>query len=122
MSIATSFKPIVLKLAEAQSKDVGRAIARIDPQEFSKIRVDIGDTVALKSKKTETVMKVMPVYPEMRGQKIIQVDGIARENLGMGLGEKVEVYKVPVRDARTIVVTPLDSGESVYRPGRGSRR
>jgi len=62
--------PITLRIAEARTKDVGRAIARIDPQEFSKIRVDMGNTVALKSKKAETVMKVMPAYPEMRGQKI----------------------------------------------------
>lgn len=107
--------PITLRIAEARTKDVGRAIARIDPQEFSKIRVDMGNTVALKSKKAETVMKVMPAYPEMRGQKIIQIDGIGRENLGTGLDEKIEVYKVPARDARTIVVTPLNSGESFQK-------
>jgi len=102
--------PITLKIAEAQSKDVGRAIARIDPKAFSKIQASTGDVVKLKSGKTETAAKLMPCYPEMRGKGVVQIDGIARDNLGIGLDEKVQVYKVPYKDARTIVVTPLDSG------------
>ena len=101
---------ITLKIAEAQSKDVGRAIARIDPKEFSKINANTGDVVKLKSGKAETVAKIMPCYPEMRGKGVIQIDGIVRDNLGIGLDEKVQIYKVPYKDAHTIVVTPLDSG------------
>ena len=102
--------PITLKIAEAQSKDAGRAIARIDPKAFSKIEADTGDVVKLKSDKAETVAKLMPAYPEMRGKGIVQIDGIARDNLGIGLDEKVQIYKVPYEDAHAVVVTPLDSG------------
>lgn len=105
----TTFKPIVLKLAEAQSKDVGRAIARIDPKEFSKIQADVGDILKLKSKKAEATAKLMPVYPEMRGRGIIQVDGIARDNLGAGLGEKIKIQKISPQNAYTLVLTPLGS-------------
>lgn len=112
MNIATSFKPIILKLAEAQSKDVGRAIGRIDPQEFSKIQADVGDILKLKSKKAEIAVKLMPAYPEMRGRGIIQVDGIARDNLGAGLGEKVEIQKVPYKEAHALVFSPLNTGAS----------
>lgn len=102
--------PITLKIAEAQSKDAGRAIARIDPKDFSKIKADTGDVVKLKSSKAETAAKLMPCYPEMRGKGVVQIDGIARDNLGIGLDEKVQVHKVPYKNARTIVVTLLDSG------------
>ncbi len=103
--------PITLKIAEAQSKDAGRAIARIDPKVFFKLQADTGDVVKLKSGKAETVAKLMPAYPEMRGKGVVQIDGIARDNLGIGLDEKVQVHKVPYEDARAIVITPLDSGE-----------
>ncbi len=109
MGVATSLKPIMLKLAEAQSKDVGRAIGRIDPNEFVKIQADVGDILILKSKKGETTVKLMPAYPEMRGRGVIQIDGIARENLGVGLGEKIEIQKISPQNAQTLVLTPLGS-------------
>ncbi len=116
---------IILKVTEAQSKDVGRAIARIDPKYFSKISADTGDIIRLTSQKSErketrlsdgqegeAVAKLMPAYPEDRGKNIIQIDGIARENLKVGLGEKVEIRKVPCEEAQTIVLSPLNTGAS----------
>ena len=109
---------IILKVVEAQSKDVGRAIARVDPKYFSKIQADTGDIIKLtpqKSKrkeKGETVAKLMPAYPEDRGKGIIQIDGIARENLKVGLDEKVEIQKVPYEEARALVLSPLDTSAS----------
>ncbi len=109
---------IILKLSEAQSKDVGRAIARIDPKYFSKISADTGDIIRLTPQKSErkeigeAVAKLMPAYPEDRGKNIIQIDGIARENLKVGLGEKVEIRKVPCEEAQAIVLSPLNTGTS----------
>lgn len=101
---------ITLKIAEAQSKDVGRAIARIDPKEFSKIQATTGDVVKVRGSKAETVAKLMPAYPELRGRGTVQIDGISRDNLGVGLDEKVQVCKVSYKDAHAVVVTSLDSG------------
>ncbi|MEK9132894.1 MAG: hypothetical protein AAB606_04270, partial [Patescibacteria group bacterium] len=110
---------IILKVTEAQSKDVGRAIARIDPDSFSKLSAETGDIIKLevkseklKVKGQETVAKLMPLYPEDRGKNIIQIDGIARENLKVGLDEKVEIQKVPYKEAQTLVLSPLDTGAS----------
>ncbi len=110
---------IILKVTEAQSKDVGRAIARIDPDSFSKLSAETGDIIKLKVKSEklkvkgqETVAKLMPLYPEDRGKNIIQIDGIARENLKVGLDEKVEIQKVPYKEAQTLVLSPLDTGAS----------
>lgn len=109
---------IILKLTEAQSKDVGRAIARIDPKYFSKISADTGDIIRLTPQKSgrkergEAVAKLMPAYPEDRGKGTIQIDGIARENLKVGLDEKVEIQKVPYEEAHALVLSPLSTGAS----------
>ncbi|MEK6876991.1 MAG: hypothetical protein AABX63_06225, partial [Nanoarchaeota archaeon] len=110
---------IILKVAEAQSKDAGRAIARVDPKFFSKIKADTGDIIKLipqktarDGKKAEAVAKLMPSYPETRGRQIIQIDGVARENLKVGLDEKVEIRKTPCEEAHMLVLSPLNTGAS----------
>ncbi|MFH1460986.1 MAG: CDC48 family AAA ATPase [Patescibacteria group bacterium] len=112
MSEKNSPRVIMLKIAEAESKDVGRAIARVDPKEFSKIGAEIGDTVLLKSKSGSAVLKLMPMFQEMRGQGMAQIDGIARENLGAGLDEKIEVGNISCSEARIVVLAPLSSSIS----------
>jgi len=44
-------KTLILKISEAQSQDVGRTIARIDPEDIKKIGVDTGDIIKVKSQK-----------------------------------------------------------------------
>lgn len=116
MAVKTN-SSIILKVAEAQSKDVFRAIARIDPKYFSKIQADTGDIIKIQSSKSkvqnlETVAKLMPAYPEERGKEIIQIDGIARENLKVGLDEKVEITKMACKEAHALVLFPLNTSAS----------
>jgi len=119
MAEKNSFKPFTFKVAEAQSKDVGRAIARIDPKYFSKIQVETGDIIRLTPQKSErkergeAVAKLMPAYPEDRGKGNIQIDGIARENLKVGLDEKVEIQKIPYKEASVLILSPLNTGTSL---------
>jgi len=100
-------KSIVLKIAEARSKDAGRAIARVDPEYFTKIQADAGDIIRLKVEGKEVVAKLMPAYSEDRGKEIVQIDGIARDNLKTGLDEKVEIQKTSYEKANTLVLSPL---------------
>ncbi len=99
-------KTITLKVAEATSKDVGRGIVRLDPADFKKIGVEIGDVVAIKGKR-ETVAKVLPAYMEDRGKGLIRLDGIIRDNARAGIDEKVVVRKMDFSPAQKIVVSPL---------------
>ena len=114
-------KLLTLQVSEAQSRDVGRGIARIDPTDFKKIGVEVGDIIKLKTKsekrktKKETVAKILPAYMEDRGKGILQIDGITRDNVGASLDEKVEIQKVPYKQANTIVLAPLTS--TVSLPG-----
>ncbi|MCK4340986.1 MAG: CDC48 family AAA ATPase [Phycisphaerae bacterium] len=96
---------IVLKVAEAWPKDVGRGIARIDPEDMSRLGADVGDIIELKAKRT-TVAKVMPTFQSERGKGVIQVDGLVRGNCQAGLDEKVKISKVTARLAGRIVLSP----------------
>jgi transitional endoplasmic reticulum ATPase len=85
-----------LKVTEALSKDVGRAYARMGPEDLEKLQVAIGDIVEVVGKRT-TVCKAMPAYKEMRGRSRMQLDGISRENAGAGIDDFVQVKKIACR-------------------------
>ncbi|MEW6410773.1 MAG: CDC48 family AAA ATPase [Nitrospirota bacterium] len=97
---------LTLKVKEALPKDVGRAIARIDPEDMKKIGVEVGEIIEISGKR-QTPVKVMPCYAEERSKGIIQIDGITRENAQVGIDEKVRIQKVKARPAGKITLTPL---------------
>jgi transitional endoplasmic reticulum ATPase len=98
---------ITLKISEALTRDVGRCIARIDPDYFERIAVEIGDIIQLKGQRV-TVVRVMPTFTAERYKGIIQIDGITRENVQSGLGEKIEISKINLGFADSITITPLN--------------
>ena len=106
---------LVFKVAEAESRDVGRAIIRMDPKDLSKVKAEIGDVVEIRKSekvKKKAVAKIMPAFEEIRGKGILQMDGIIRENVGAGLGEKIKIEKIEVNSASTIILKPLTSESS----------
>ena len=84
----TENEPRRLRVTEALSKDVGRAYARMGPEDLETLGVSIGDAVEVLGKK-RTVARAMPAYKDLRGQSRIQLDGLTRENAGAGLDEYV---------------------------------
>ncbi len=94
-----------LRVTEALSKDVGRAFARLDPEDLQRLGLAIGEIVEVAGKRT-TVCKAMPAYKEQRGQSRIQIDGLARENAGAALDEIVQVRKVASRPADRVALAP----------------
>jgi len=97
---------MTLKVTEALPKDVGRAIARIDPEDMKALRVEVGEVVQIEGKR-RTAAKVMPCYAADRGRKIVQIDGITRENAKIGLDEKLRIQKVGSQPAQRITLSPL---------------
>jgi len=95
-----------LRVAEARSRDVGRAITRTDPKDMAKIGAEVGDIVKIKGKR-ETAAKIMPTYMEDRGKGIIQMDGLIRENAQIGLDERVSLQKSSHKPAERITLSPL---------------
>ncbi len=101
-------------VAESSHKDVGRGIARLDPDDICGLEAEIGDIVAITGKNT-VVARLMPQHRENRGKKIIQLDGLSRENAGVGLGDRVRIKKAGTcqEAAKIIVAVQEDTG---FRP------
>jgi len=102
----TEESALKLKVTEALSKDVGRAYARMGPEDLERLQVAIGDIVEVVGKRT-TVCKAMPAYKELRGRSRMQLDGISRENAGAGIDDFVQVKKIACRPGERVVLTPI---------------
>jgi transitional endoplasmic reticulum ATPase len=98
---------VSLRVAEAQSRDVGRGIARIDPKVSSEIGLSAGDVVEIHGKK-KTVAIYWPGYQEDTGKGIIRIDGYTRNNAGAGIDEKVDMKKVEAKEAKKITIAPTE--------------
>ncbi len=105
---------LTLKVKEALPKDVGRAVVRIDPEDMKTLGVEVGEIIEIKGKR-KTPAKVMPCYAGDRGKKIIQMDGISRENSQIGLDEKVKIRKVGYKPANKIILSPLTVSSLLQR-------
>jgi len=107
-------KTLILKVKESSPKDVGRAIARIDPEDMKELGLDVGDIIEIDGKR-KTPAKIMPCYAEDRGKKIIQMDGISRENAQIGLDEKVRINRIASKPANKITLSPLTISSLLQR-------
>jgi len=102
------------KVKEALPKDVGRAVARIDPEDMQSLGLEVGQIVEIEGKR-KTAAKVMPCYVDDRGKKIIQIDGITRENAKIGLDEKATVKKAEGKPAKKIILSPLTEAGTLQK-------
>jgi len=96
-----------VKVAAAENKDVGRGIARIDPETMEDLGAGVGDIIEIAGKRT-TCVKVMPSFPKDRGHGTIQIDGIVRKNANVGLHDTVEIQPVTIPPVNTATLQPLN--------------
>ena len=106
-----------LRVAEALPKDVGRGLARLDPQALEHLGAKIGDVVEIVGTRV-TVARAMPTHASHRGQDLIQIDGILRANAGVSLGERVTVSQTEIQPARTITLAPVKGARRSTSPGQ----
>jgi len=97
-----------LKVAEAFQNDIGRGIARLDSKAKSKLEVSTGDIIKLIGRKAALAI-VWQAHPDDEGLDMIRIDGILRQNVGIGLGELVKIEKAETKEAKKIVLAPKDS-------------
>jgi transitional endoplasmic reticulum ATPase len=96
---------IILKVAEAEHRDIGRFIVRIDAVSMEKLGVRTGDIIQIKGKRV-TAAIAWPAYQGDKGREIIRMDGRIRRNAGVSLGEKVTVMRANEEPARNITLAP----------------
>ncbi|HIQ32014.1 MAG TPA: AAA family ATPase [Methanothermococcus okinawensis] len=97
---------VELTVAEAYQSDVGKGIVRIDPEVMEELNLKSGDVVEIvgKSKAYATAMRG---FIEDKGRRIIRMDGILRQNAKAGIGDKVKVKKVDIKEATKVVLAPM---------------
>ncbi|MGB9784427.1 MAG: CDC48 family AAA ATPase [Fervidicoccaceae archaeon] len=105
MSESSEKKELVLRVAEAKQKDVGRGKVRIDLGLLKSIGVEPGDIVEIEGKR-KTAAVAWPNYTEDQGMDIIRMDGLVRKNAGVGIGDKVIVRKANPKPAQSVKLAP----------------
>ncbi len=100
-------KEAILRVAEAYYRDVGRSIARIDPEVMEELGLQSGDVIEIIGKESVPAI-VWPGYPEDRGKRIIRIDGSLRNNAGVSIDDKVRIRKVEARPAERVVLAPTE--------------
>ncbi|MEM5826850.1 MAG: CDC48 family AAA ATPase [Pyrobaculum sp.] len=98
---------VILKVAEARSRDVGRSIVRIPVRIMKKLGIEPGDYVEIMGRKS-AFAQVWPSYPEDEDKEVIRMDGIIRQNAGVGIGDTVKVRKAQLRPAQRVVLAPTE--------------
>ena len=97
-----------LKVAEAEQRDIGRKIVRIDPEAAQSLNVMTGDAVELSSFGKNAVVLSWPGRDKDKGTGLVRIDGYTRNKLDVGIGDTIEVRKVESRDAKSITLAPTE--------------
>jgi antitoxin component of MazEF toxin-antitoxin module len=106
--VGTSPAPyVLLRVAEARSRDVGRSIVRIPVRIMKKHGVDPGDYVEIVGRMT-AYATAWPAYPEDEDKDIVRMDGIIRQSAGVGIGDTVKIKKVYLKPAQRVVLVPIE--------------
>lgn len=113
-------KSVRLKVTEADQRDVGKGIVRLDEKYRNLIGVNIFDVVELSGERITSAMAAR-AYPEDEGQDVIRMDGLLRTNAKTGLGETVEVKKADWKEAKKVTLAPVIQNIHIYAPSESLR-
>jgi transitional endoplasmic reticulum ATPase len=98
---------VELRVAESQARDVGRGIARIDPQVIEEMGWVSGDAIEIEGKR-KTFALLWPGLSSDTGRGIIRIDGHVRNNAGVGIDDRVSVRRTDAKAAETITLAPTE--------------
>ena len=96
-----------LIVAEAYYRDVGRGIARIDPEVMKRMGLKSGDIIEIIGKDSVPAI-AWQGRPEDKDKGLIRIDGSLRDNAGVSIGDKVKVKKVKAEPANKVVIAPTE--------------
>jgi len=103
-----SSKTATLKVAEAEQRDVGRKIARVDPDVADAMNIVSGDALELSSIGRKTTVLSWPAKESDRGKGLIRMDGFIRSRLDVGINDLVEIKVVESKIAKDITFAPTE--------------
>jgi transitional endoplasmic reticulum ATPase len=98
---------IILKIEESPQQHVGRGRAIVDPKIIEDQNWNTGQILELTFNK-KTHVKLWPGAPEEYGTGVIKIDGMTRQNIGAGIGDKISLKTVEAVNAEQIVLSPTE--------------
>ena len=98
---------IISKIEESPQQHVGRGRAIVDPKIIEDQKWNTGQILELTYNK-KTHVKLWPGVPEEYGSGIIKIDGMTRQNIGAGIGDKISLKTVEAVNAEQIVLSPTE--------------
>jgi len=99
---------VSLRVAEAEQSDVGRKIARIDPDVAQQLGISAGDALELSSLGKKTTVLHWPAKERDRGKGLVRIDGNLRNRLDVGINDSVDIKKVQAKNAQTVTLAPTE--------------
>ena len=98
---------IILKIEESPQQHVGRGRAIVDPKIIEDQKWNTGQILELTYNKKSHV-KLWPGAPEEYGSGFIKIDGMTRQNIGAGIGDKISIKSVEAVNAEQITLSPTE--------------
>ncbi len=98
---------IQIRVAESLSQnDVGKNIARLDPESMSELGLSDGDLIEISGNKNTAAVALTS---QSEVNRVVRIDGTTRKNSGASIGEDVTVRKAQAKEAKKVVLAPIDS-------------
>ncbi|HXV88513.1 MAG TPA: CDC48 family AAA ATPase [Nitrososphaeraceae archaeon] len=97
-----------LRVAEAEQSDVGRKIARIDPEVARQLDLSTGDALEISSIGKKTTVLCWPAREKDTGKGLVRIDGYLRNRLDVGINDSVEIKKVQSKSAEKVTLAPTE--------------
>lgn len=98
----------MFKVKEAHSNDAHKSIARMDPGDMAVLGLSEGQIIEIEGKKT-TSARVRACEAEDCGKRILQIDGLIRENAVVSIDDQVVVRRADHHFAGSVTIQPLSS-------------
>ncbi len=103
---------IVLYVAEARARDVGRYLVRIPQHQMQQLDLNPGDFVEIIGNGKSSYAQVLPTFPEDEGKNYIRMDGMIRKSADVSIGDSVRVRKARLSEAQRVIIAPTEQAIS----------
>jgi transitional endoplasmic reticulum ATPase len=98
----------VVKVAETNPKFVGRGVALVDPKVMEDLNLSTGDVIEIRGRK-KSYLLLWSSQPADYGTGLIRVDGYTRNNIGVGIDDRVTIQKVSdIEKAEQVILSPTE--------------
>jgi transitional endoplasmic reticulum ATPase len=99
-----------LKIAETNSKFVGKGMALVDPKVMELMNLTPGNVIEVINKKNKSTYVLLWSSPASDyGKGLIRIDGYTRNNIGEGIDDRVTIRKIDnIEKAEQLIISPTE--------------